>query len=89
MSNSAGSPKLSASQRIFSPKRGLDAELIGADWSFQEMKENLALPEKSTHAGSGCEVHRRPPKNDHKGCIHVMTAKNDPDTAARITRLVW
>ena len=43
MSNSAGSPKLSASQRIFSPKRGLDAELIGADWSFQEMKENLAL----------------------------------------------
>ena len=47
---SPGTPELgtSASQRIFSPKRGLDAELIGADWSFQEMKENLALPEKST-----------------------------------------
>ncbi len=47
-------------------KRGLDAELIGADWSFQEMKENLALGKIDADAGSGCEVHRRPPKGSQR-----------------------
>jgi NitT/TauT family transport system substrate-binding protein len=36
-------PLFVAYEKNFFKEEGLDAELIGADWSFQEKKENLAL----------------------------------------------